>query len=54
MEMESGGFNESQLEGRPKPSNDKAREPVQQKEGVTNRQYGTPYCLRPRLQPQTS
>jgi len=36
MEMESGGFNESQLESHPNPSNNEAREPVQQREGLAN------------------
>jgi len=41
---------ESQLERYSTP-NDEVGISVQQREDVANRQYGTPYCLRPRLQP---
>jgi len=41
---------ESQLERYSTP-NDEAGVSVQQREDVANRQYGTPYCLHPRLQP---
>jgi len=48
MEMESG---ENLLERHPEPNNDDVGVSVYDKEDLTNHQDGTPYSLRPRIQP---
>ena len=52
-EMEPGGVAENQLDRGNKVDDDDVGTSAQHKEDLTNRQFVTPYSLRPRLQPPT-
>ena len=52
-EMEPGGVAENQLDRGNKGDDDDVGTSAPHKEDLTNRQFVTPYSLRPRLQPPT-